>query len=100
MLSGLSKDVAECYRRAAECLELAKLANEKDKRFYLEREKDWLNLARAYQFQEGLELVIDDSKRRRGVTETRPCPTCKMATPVRYAMVFVCTNCRLVFEDQ
>jgi hypothetical protein len=61
---GLSEDVADRYRRAAESQELAKLAtNEKDRQFYLEREKDWLNLAQAYQFQQGLELRIDQHTR-------------------------------------
>ena len=99
MLAGLSEDVIDCYRRAAECQELARLAtNEKDRQFYLARENDWLVLARAHQFQERLDLVIDEKDRLSGVTETRPCPTCKQLTPSRYPTMFVCTNCHMVFE--
>jgi hypothetical protein len=46
MLLNLSEQVADCYRRAAECKELAEIAqNPKDRAFYLEREQGWLSLA-------------------------------------------------------
>jgi hypothetical protein len=100
MLSGLSEEAANCYRRAAECRELAKLAtNRRDRVFYLEREKSWVKLAASYQLSERLDLVINETKKRRGVTETRACPACKKVTPIHYSTVFVCTNCHLVFDQ-
>jgi hypothetical protein len=101
MLSGLSEQVADCYRRAAECHELARLAtNEKDREFYLAREDDWLVLARSHQFAERTDRTIDELDMRRGVTETGDCPACKKGTPIRYQTIFVCTNCHLVFEAE
>jgi len=41
MLSGLSPDAAECYRRAAECRELAELAADThDRDFYLPEKRN------------------------------------------------------------
>jgi len=101
MLSNLSADATDCYLRAAECQERAKLArNKKDREFYMSREQDWLLLAQSYQFSEGMGRAIDDLNRRPGVMETRACPACKTATPIHYFTVFVCTNCHLVIEDQ
>jgi hypothetical protein len=72
MLSGLSEIVADCYRRAAECQELARLAtNEKDREFYLAREHDWLVLARSHQTAETGHKILDELDRRRGVFKTR-----------------------------
>jgi hypothetical protein len=99
MLSGLSPDAADCYRRAAECQELARLAtNDTDRGFYLEREKDWLLLAQTHQLAEGFDLAIEEIDRQRGVTLTPACPACKKETPVHYRTLFVCTNCKLIFE--
>ena len=101
MLSNLSEDVAECYRHAAECQELARLVrNERDRQFFLASEKDWLLLAQTHQLAEGMGRAIDDLDRQRGVTVTRACPTCKQVTPIHYSTVFVCTNCHLVFENR
>jgi hypothetical protein len=101
MLSGLSEVVADCYRRAAECRELADgCTKEEDRAFYLEREQSWLQLAMSYQFSERVDRAIDELENRRGVIMTRACPTCKKATPVHYRTMFVCTNCQLVFEAE
>jgi hypothetical protein len=101
MLSGLSEVVAACYRRAAECRELAdRSVKEKDRAFYLEREQAWLRLAQSYQFSERLDRAIDGFEDRRGIIMTRACPTCKKVTPVHYGTMFVCTNCQLVFEGE
>src|SRR5215475_9041318 len=101
MLSNLSEDVAECYRHAAECQELARLVtNERDRQFFLASEKDWLLLAQTHQLAEGMGRAIDDLVKRSGATLTRSCPACKTVTPIHYNTVFVCTNCNLVFEDQ
>jgi len=101
MLSGLSEVVADCYRRAAECRELAdRSGNEKDRAFYLEREQSWVRLALSYQFSERLGRTIDELENRRGVILTRACPTCKKVTPIHYGTMFVCTNCQLVFETE
>jgi ribosomal protein S27AE len=101
MLSSFSEDAANCYRRAAECQELARLAtNEKDRDFYLDRERGWLLLARSHQLTERANLMLDDLDRRRSVIVTRVCPNCGKTTLVHYDSLFVCTNCKLVFEDQ
>jgi hypothetical protein len=99
MLSGLSEIVADCYRRAAECQELARLAtNEKDREFYLAREHDWLVLARSHQTAETGHKILDELDRRRGVFKTQSCPACKGVTPIHYDELFVCVSCRQVFE--
>src|SRR5215470_6989683 len=101
MLTSLSEAVADCYRRAAECQELARVAtNDRDREFYLARENDWLLLARTHQFRERMSLALEENDKRRGITQTRACPACRRMTPVRYSGVFVCTNCHLVFEDR
>ena len=101
MLSNLSEDVAECYRRAAECQELARVVtNQRDREYFLASEKDWLLLAQTHQLAEGMGCAIDDLNKRSGATLTKSCPTCKTVTPVHYSTVFVCVNCNLVFEDR
>lgn len=101
MLSGLSADVADCYRRAAECQELARLAtDERDRKFYLARENDWLVLARSHQLTERMDRTIEELDRQGGVTITRLCPACKTVVPICYDTVFVCTNCHMVFEAE
>jgi hypothetical protein len=44
--------------------------------------------------------IVLGLEKRRGVIEARPCPMCKTVTAIRCAMLFVCANCHLVFEDQ
>lgn len=101
MLSGLSEVAAACYRRAAECRELAdRSVKENDRAFYLEREQSWLQLAQSYQFSERLDRAIDELQDRRRVIVTRACPSCKKVTPIHYGTMFVCTNCQLVFEAE
>lgn len=85
MLSNLSEDVANCYRRAAECQELARLAtNDKDREFYLAREKEWLLFGGSHLFQERMDQAIEEVDRWRGVTVMRACPACRKATPSHY----------------
>lgn len=101
MLSGLSEVVADCYRRAAEAQELARLAtNERDRQFYLQRENDWLVLARSHQLTERMDRAIGELGIRTNVTAARACPSCKQLTPIHYGTVFVCASCHMVFEAE
>jgi hypothetical protein len=101
MLSGLSQEVAGCYQRAAECQQLARLATSgRDREFYREREKGWVLLARTHRLVEGIGLTIEEFDRQGGLSIIRSCPACKKATPIHYDKLFVCTNCRLVFEPK
>ena len=101
MLTDLSQEVANCYQHAVECAEHAGTCANADMRaFYLEREEAWLLLARTHALTERVDLAIEEIDRQRGVTVTRACPACKQVTPIHYHTLFVCTNCRLVFEDQ
>jgi len=119
MLKGLSEQVADCHRRAAECGELAALStNERDREFYLEREQAWLTLARSYELSEKigdivLELVrrkrsrIWPSKRTVSKARKRPdCPACHiemqlyavrpmyLTVTIRFERAFFhCENC-------
>ena len=53
MLLKLTSDIAECYRRAAECRERAESApSESAKRAFLDLEQRWLSLAHSYEFAE------------------------------------------------
>jgi hypothetical protein len=66
MLKGLSEQVADCLRRAAECKELAALAtNPSDQEFYLEREQAWLKLMRSYELSERVGLLVQELTRRK-----------------------------------
>jgi hypothetical protein len=66
MLDDLSKQVAHCYWRAAECNErAASCVNLDDKAFYLDREKAWLTLARSFEFSERVGRVLNERQRRR-----------------------------------
>jgi hypothetical protein len=95
MLLNLSEQVADCYRRAAECKELAEIAqNPKDRAFYLEREQGWLSLAQSYQVSENIGRVVDERARR--VVKGYVCPDCSVSTVARYSTLFVCTNCQRV----
>ena len=64
MLSKSSKQVAHCYRRAAECRELAE-RHENEREFYLERERAWLTLARSFEFSERVGRAINDWQRQK-----------------------------------
>jgi hypothetical protein len=82
MLSGLIRDTADCYRRAAEAKALSHLAtNDRDCRFYLAREQEWLNLAQTYEFSERRRLGLEH---RGAVTVTRACPLSQKATPFHH----------------
>jgi hypothetical protein len=53
-------------RRAAECGELAALAtNPTDQEFYLEREHDWLTLARSYELSESVGSLLQELASRK-----------------------------------
>jgi hypothetical protein len=66
MLYNLSKQVAHCYRLAAECNErAASCVSLGDKAFYLDRENAWLTWARSFEFSERLGRVLNERQRRR-----------------------------------
>jgi hypothetical protein len=65
MLNKSSKQVAHCYRRAAECRELAE-RHENERQFYLEREQAWLTLARSFEFSERVGRAIHEFSGRPG----------------------------------
>ena len=57
--------VAECYRRAAECKELAERSNgSEDRRLYLEREAGWLALARRLQLSDSVGTFLQELERK------------------------------------
>jgi hypothetical protein len=119
MLLSLSKQTAHCHRRAAECKELAaRCVSAVDRRYYLERERALLALARSYEFQERLERMLKELDSRghsysappRGdrIKITPPyCPACNVQMhlqgqrPVKRIFVntiferalFLCPNC-------
>ena len=66
MLYDLSEQVAHCYRRAAECNELAEACVDlTDKNFYLDREQAWLTLARSFELSERIGRVLNERQRQR-----------------------------------
>ena len=66
MLLKLTTDIAECYRRAAECRERAESApSESAKRAFLDLERRWLSLADSYEFAERLSDVPKEVERHR-----------------------------------
>lgn len=127
MLYDLSKQVAHCYRRAAECRELAaQSVSAPDRQFYQERERSWFALARSYEFSERLGHMIKEIERqqRRGAPPTPrisaalklpTCPACSIemlfqaprpatrmfvqATMMFDRGYFLCPNCRRLTEQ-
>lgn|SRR5262245_4805821 len=72
MLESLSKQIAHCYFRAAECRKLAERSEDlRDQQFYLEREQAWFSLARSYEFQERLGRMLQERRRPRRYHSTR-----------------------------
>jgi hypothetical protein len=66
MLKGLSAQVVDSYRRAAECRRRAEAAtNPGDREFYLQREAAWLELANRFQFSEALDDRLTEFTRAR-----------------------------------
>ena len=65
MLNKSSKQVAHCYRRAAECRELAE-RHENEREYHLEREQAWLTLARSFEFSERVGRAIHEFSGRFG----------------------------------
>jgi len=56
MSFAFGKQIAYCYRRAAECRELAvRYASAIDREYYVEREQAWLRLARNYESRQRLD---------------------------------------------
>ena len=84
MLNNASKQVAHCYRRAAECRELAE-RRESEREFYLEREHAWLTLARSFEFSERVGQVLNERQRLKrrnrlaiqSISPAPKCPACK-----------------------
>jgi hypothetical protein len=67
MLRAVSKEVAECRRRAVECAERAKkAANPDDRAFYSDMEQRWLFMARNYEFTDSLSHLTSELGRRKG----------------------------------
>jgi hypothetical protein len=123
VLNDLSKQVAHCYRRAAECKELAMLAvGATGQQLYLEREQAWLALARSYEFSERLSQMIKEIQRRqrrsmpprRRISQAFKLPTCSTCNvemqfqashprmfvqPTMFGRgYFLCPNCRRLTE--
>jgi len=66
MLLKLTSDIAECYRRAAECRERAESApSASAKQAFLDLERRWLSLAHSYEFAERLSDLPKEVERRR-----------------------------------
>jgi hypothetical protein len=99
MLHSLSKQVAHCYVRAAECRELAK-SREAERAFYLEREEAWLKLARSYQFSERIGRNWPLLNPALLALNLPACPDCKTETLLQSSALFVCINCQRIVEDQ
>ena len=65
MLSKVAEEIAECYRRAAECREQAEAAAEPDaKRDFLALERSWLFLARSYELSERLTTFSEEARKK------------------------------------
>lgn len=109
MLSGLSEEIANCYRRAAECAERAgTCANAEMRDFYLEREKAWLKLARSYQLTERVsrkfERRLGQVRSRKfhdwpAIARIRNCPSCKVETSVSCDGLVLCPNCQRIVDQ-
>ena len=54
MSSVFGKQIAYCYRRAAECRQLAVRYGAIERDYYFQREQAWLALARSYESQQRL----------------------------------------------
>ena len=52
MVQQLSAEIAECYRRASESRDRAKLAQEPALRHFQDMERRWIFLAHSYEFSE------------------------------------------------
>ena len=112
MLYGLSEQIALCYRRAAECRDLA-ARRELDREFYLHREKAWLKLARSFEFSERISQLINDKQRQRlrnwpatvSALKVPNCPGCDIAMLVQVpdmtseGTLFLCPNCQRLVEQ-
>jgi hypothetical protein len=113
MLNNASKQVAYCYRRAAECRELAE-RREAEREFHLEREHAWLTLARSFEFSERVGQALNETQQQKlrnwplaqcGSTPPE-CPACCVAMGLHVFLpmfavapntyedaFFVCPNC-------
>jgi hypothetical protein len=122
MLYGLSKQIAHCYFRAAECRRLADLSvSMPDRQFYIEREQAWLALARSHELSERIDRYIKEVGRRTGrgclsatrATKSPQCPNCgidmqfRLSHPTKRAFAgisferafFLCPNCQRASEQ-
>jgi hypothetical protein len=113
MLNNASKQVAHCYRRAAECRELAE-HRETEREFYLEREQAWLTLARSFEFSERVGRALNERQRQKlcnrpatqCISSAPKCPACGLEMGLHIFLplfveaqktyedaFFVCPNC-------
>lgn len=114
MLKNLRAEIADCYRRAAECKEFAERCNSpEDRQLYLEREIGWLALARRLQLSDSVGTFLQEleEKRRRTWPRKRAisimlklpnCPACNIqmqhredqsATTISERHSFHCPKC-------
>ena len=121
MLYSLSKQIAHCYFRAAECRRLAdRSVSPVDRQFYIERERAWLKLARSQELAERIGQWIKEVERSEGrghlattrATEPPQCPNCEIDMQFQVShpskrtfagisferVFFICTNCQRVSD--
>jgi hypothetical protein len=60
MSFAFAKQIAYCYRRAAECREIALRYCAIDREHYFRREQAWLKLARSYESQQRVDLRLTE----------------------------------------
>ena len=97
MLKGLSEQVADCYRRAVECGELAALSiSPSDRQFYLEREAAWLTMARSYVLSERVGEMLQELNRKSG-PKLPDCPACHIEMKF-YAVRLMYLTVTIMFE--
>jgi len=89
MLHGLSEQIAYCYRRAAECRELAVSASsESDRNFYTGREQAWVRLANSYELSERVTRVTNEFQRRSRST----------GKPLAEGAPLICSSCAVAMK--
>jgi hypothetical protein len=68
MLRKVSRQIVDCYERAAESRSRAvNAANEMEKAEYLNLERRWIMLARSYELSESVAGMNEEAKHRLGV---------------------------------
>lgn len=75
MLRKLSDEIRYCYERAEACLRKAQESVSKEQReSYAQIAKNWINLARSYEFSERILDFTNENDRRRKA-ERKPDPS-------------------------